>query len=450
MRAIDVGLEGRATAPLAPARREERGEELRLAYVALTRARHQAVSGGRAPGTPDSPLGRLLFAQDDDGNVAASGADAAPTPPGNVRALRGSSPQRARARWPSRGRAARLPAVARRAWRPRRAERRAVRPPARLEAGGAPPTARSPPAARGEGPSETRVGSEPDEPEHRGRSPTNRRRTAAGPSPPSCRSRRCRRPAVGTLMHRALEAVDFTGADLEGALRLARRHRRWDRRRAGLPGCEPRPARLDWPALERRSAALWVPTTHATWREPTGSTSSTSSCRSPAAMRRWEARPWRVAALLRREWLPAGRSARRLRRAAGRPGARRGPARLPDGHHRPGAATCDERGRARYAIVDYKTNWLAAAGEPLTAWHYRPAALAAEMQRSHYALQALLYRSRCTAYLRWRVVDYDPDGPRRRPLPVPARDARCRRTPRRRHPGCSPGSRRPRLIIGAQ
>ncbi|MGH2842508.1 MAG: UvrD-helicase domain-containing protein, partial [Solirubrobacteraceae bacterium] len=74
-RAIDVGLTG------AEYRRhrhqhelEERGEELRLAYVALTRARHQAVLWwASAWKAKDSALGRLLFAQDAEGNVAPEG-----------------------------------------------------------------------------------------------------------------------------------------------------------------------------------------------------------------------------------------------------------------------------------------------------------------------------------------------------------------------------------------
>ena len=52
--------------------------------------------------------------------------------------------------------------------------------------------------------------------------------------------------------------------------------------------------------------------------------------------------------------------------------------------------------------MDYKTNRLAAADEPLTAWHYQPAALSDEMQGSHYALQALLYAVALHRYLRWR------------------------------------------------
>jgi exodeoxyribonuclease V beta subunit len=62
-----------------------------------------------------------------------------------------------------------------------------------------------------------------------------------------------------------------------------------------------------------------------------------------------------------------------------------------------------------FAIADYKTNWLAAPGEPLTAWHHRPAALIAEMERAHYGLQALLYTAALHRYLRWRLAGYDPE-----------------------------------------
>jgi exodeoxyribonuclease V beta subunit len=62
-----------------------------------------------------------------------------------------------------------------------------------------------------------------------------------------------------------------------------------------------------------------------------------------------------------------------------------------------------------FAIVDYKTNWLAAPGEELSAWHHRPAALTAEMERAHYGLQAVLYTAALHRYLRWRLPGYDPD-----------------------------------------
>ncbi len=68
-----------------------------------------------------------------------------------------------------------------------------------------------------------------------------------------------------------------------------------------------------------------------------------------------------------------------------------------------------EARQQRFTVVDYKTNWLAPAGEELSQWHYRPAALAAEMQRSHYALQALLYSVALHRFLRWRLPDYAPE-----------------------------------------
>ena len=63
----------------------------------------------------------------------------------------------------------------------------------------------------------------------------------------------------------------------------------------------------------------------------------------------------------------------------------------------------------RYVLADYKTNRLAAADEALTAWHYRPEALQAEMVAAHYPLQAVLYSVALHRYLRWRLPGYEPD-----------------------------------------
>ena len=63
----------------------------------------------------------------------------------------------------------------------------------------------------------------------------------------------------------------------------------------------------------------------------------------------------------------------------------------------------------RFAILDYKTNWLGPPDEPLTLAHYRPEILTEEMGRAHYGLQALLYTVALHRYLRWRLPDYDPD-----------------------------------------
>ncbi len=74
-RTIDVGLAG----PDYKRHKdqhvsEQRGEDLRLAYVALTRAKHQAVVWWAGSwSSRDSALSRLLFDRDDEGNVADSG-----------------------------------------------------------------------------------------------------------------------------------------------------------------------------------------------------------------------------------------------------------------------------------------------------------------------------------------------------------------------------------------
>ena len=86
------------------------------------------------------------------------------------------------------------------------------------------------------------------------------------------------------------------------------------------------------------------------------------------------------------------------------------PARLPDRQHRPRPARSrDADGRDRYAIIDYKTNWLAPAGEPLSRLRTTGRRRSrVEMQRSHYVLQALLYSVALHRYLRWRLPGYDP------------------------------------------
>ncbi len=86
IRTIDVG------GPESPAfgthcdldQHEQRGEDVRLLYVALTRARHQAVVwwAGVWQGK-DSPLSRLLFDRDDEGVVAATGSP----PPSDAEAM---------------------------------------------------------------------------------------------------------------------------------------------------------------------------------------------------------------------------------------------------------------------------------------------------------------------------------------------------------------------------
>ncbi|OJY43763.1 UvrD-helicase domain-containing protein [Pseudonocardia sp. 73-21] len=65
-----------------------------------------------------------------------------------------------------------------------------------------------------------------------------------------------------------------------------------------------------------------------------------------------------------------------------------------------------------YVVVDYKTNWLgpfAAEGrEPLTSAHYTPDRLAEAMIGANYPLQSLLYGVALHRYLRWRLPGYAP------------------------------------------
>ncbi|MFG1795181.1 UvrD-helicase domain-containing protein [Nocardia sp. NPDC049149] len=60
----------------------------------------------------------------------------------------------------------------------------------------------------------------------------------------------------------------------------------------------------------------------------------------------------------------------------------------------------------RFVIVDYKTNRLGTGD--LTVEHYTRDRMAAEMLRSHYPLQALLYSVALHRYLRWRMPTYAP------------------------------------------
>jgi len=63
----------------------------------------------------------------------------------------------------------------------------------------------------------------------------------------------------------------------------------------------------------------------------------------------------------------------------------------------------------QYAVVDYKSNLLGVRGVPATAADYSPAAVQAAMFAADYPLQALLYLVALHRYLRWRLPGHDPD-----------------------------------------
>ena len=63
----------------------------------------------------------------------------------------------------------------------------------------------------------------------------------------------------------------------------------------------------------------------------------------------------------------------------------------------------------RYLVVDYKTNWLGGFdGAILTVGDYVPVRMAEAMMSAHYPLQALLYMVALHRLLRWRQPGYDP------------------------------------------
>ncbi|HEX4587464.1 MAG TPA: exodeoxyribonuclease V subunit beta [Mycobacterium sp.] len=63
----------------------------------------------------------------------------------------------------------------------------------------------------------------------------------------------------------------------------------------------------------------------------------------------------------------------------------------------------------RYVVVDYKTNWLGDPARPLTAADYAQPRLVEAMLHSDYPLQAMLYSVVLHRFLRWRLPGYTPE-----------------------------------------
>jgi exodeoxyribonuclease V beta subunit len=405
-RVIDVGLDG---PDWSRHRRqheaEERGEDLRLAYVALTRARHQAIVWWAGSWeSRDSALTRLVFARDDDGNVPPSGgstpSDAAAVArfealaaevPGCVsveRATVGSASV-----WPGEPKEAAQLSVARfdrrLDWRWRRTSYSDI-------------TA---------GAHEARVTSEPEESVVSDEEPVatppaavpDDGRPAALRAVPSLLAAMPAGVQVGTLVHRVLEAADFAAPDLEAELG-ARVAAAQARRRVeigdpavvvgGLRAAIETPLGPVVDGLRLRDVARADRLDELDFELPLVGGDAPTGLLTLAA----------VGAVLR-EHLPEGDPlagyADRLDDPALRQSLR--------GYATGSIDLVVRDGGGRFALVDYKTNWLGAPGEELSAWHHRPAALAAEMQRMHYALQALLYTVALHRYLRWRLRGYDPE-----------------------------------------
>ena len=401
VRKIDVALEGsdyRAHRNQAIA--EQRGEDLRLMYVALTRARHQAVVwwvGTRD--SRDSALSRLVFGRSPDGAVEVKGRY---TPTDEAAAERfeelGLTVERA-----DRGLAV--------AWSPplQRVERLDA---ARFDRTLDDEWRRTSYSDLTIGAHEPHVGSEPeegvvdDEPaDEAAPGGATGEEDDALRAVPSLLSAMPGGTRVGTLVHDVLEAVDFAAPDLNADLRA-------HVARAGA----------------RRSVDAGDPETlvaglRAVLETPLGPLVGGLRLRDlPRADRldelvfelplaggdrpRGEVTPGAIADVLTRHVDPGDPLAAYPQRL-GDPALRhavRG--------YLTGSVDLLLRttigGIPRFAIVDYKTNRLGGPDEELTAWHHRPAALAGEMQRMHYVLQALLYTVAVHRFLRWRVAGYDP------------------------------------------
>ena len=405
---VDVGLEGRTfKRHFEQYVIEQRGEDLRLAYVALTRAKHQAViwwAGSRD--SCHSPLGRLLFAKDAGGNIAPHGRST-PTDAAVVerfRELAAAAPGRIGVERSTLG----TPT----AWSP------PIEPApelivARLHRSldlSWRRTSYSDITAEAHDPL---VASEPERPVLRDEPETPTPVLTDLPAALSLEfgleSPLGTMPVgvqFGTFVHAVLEATDFAATDLDAE--LASRVAGAGSRRSldlGDPGAAVNGLRA---AIETplgpvadgvrlrdvvradRLDELEFELPLAGGDEPTGRLTLSA-----------------LAAALR-EHLPAGDPlaayAARLEDPTLRSQVRgflTGSIDLVIRLHRVGGV-----GGHQFLIVDYKTNWLGPAGEPLTLGHYQPSALAAEMNRAQYGLQALLYTVALHRYLRWRMPGY--------------------------------------------
>jgi len=405
-RVIDVGLEGPQWREHVRRHIEEqRGEDLRLAYVALTRAKHQAVVWWA--GSQDSrhaALTRLLFARGPEGDVAAAGRSAPSDGEATARfeELREEAPGCVSvassvvaviAPWQG------LPLA------------RAPLSAARFDRTLDPWWRRTSYSDITAGTYEARVASEPEEPVIEDEPPRPGPVAADGAAGedalravPSLLAGMPVGVQVGTLVHRVFERTDFAATDLDAELsaQVTAAH---ERRRVELGDVESAVAGL--------RAAL---------ETPLGAAAGGVRLRDVARPDRLDELTFElplvggdhpagpaltlatVADVLRRHGGPGDPLAGYAGRLAD-PGLRaslRG--------YLTGSIDLVMRvDDGRYAIVDYKTNWLAPPGEPLTAWHHRPAALRAEMEHAHYGLQALLYVVALHRFLRWRVRGYSPD-----------------------------------------
>lgn len=395
-RTIDVGGEGGPDTDTGWAHIvERRGEELRLAYVALTRARHQAVlwwAGTWA--VRDSALCRLLFFRDADGNVG---------PEGN----RTPGDDEAAARLAELGLSVeRVDGGAGEEWVDQEPSDVALAV-GRFDRALDPTWRRTSYSGITSGVHEARVGSEEEErwePDEVVVVPVADD-VAVEPALRAVPSLLATMPGgadVGTFVHGVLEGADFTAADLDAEL--------W----ASLEQTAAREA------VEVGDRSLIVDGLASAVETPLGPAAGGTRLRDIGRADRVDELGFELAlcggdtpagtlsipeiGVLLAQHLPAGDP------FAGYAARLSDPVLQSDlrGYLSGSLDLVFRTADRRYAVVDYKTNWLGVEGEPLSAWHYRPAALLDAMYAAHYPLQALLYTVALHRYLRWRVAGYDP------------------------------------------
>ncbi|WP_051222775.1 UvrD-helicase domain-containing protein [Conexibacter woesei] len=413
-RTLDVSLETRDAAFVEhadAAAAEQAGEELRLAYVALTRAKHQAVVWWATSWTcRDSPLGRLMFERD-------FGPDVGEAPPARTDANTVATSAAARFRA--------LAALAPDAIALERALVEKV-PPREAVAGEAVVPddlgvavfdrtldarwRRVSYSAITAGAYEARVASEVEEAVGADDAPDERVLVAdagagagAGPDVPLAAMPAGTR--IGTLVHAVLEATDFAAPDLGAELgdQVAVARRRWTTDVGdpimlvdGLARAIETPLGPEAGDLRLRDLQRGDRLDELTFELPLVGGDTPSGALTLRA----------IATVLREhvaEGDPLHGYADRLSDPMLKANLR---------GYLTGTIDLVARHSGGYAIIDYKTNRLSPPGTPLTAWHHRPEALAEEMARSHYALQALLYAVALHRYLRWRVPSYDAERDR--------------------------------------
>ncbi len=385
-------------------RDEQRGEELRLLYVAMTRARHQLVIWWAATrDAAQSPLGRLLFAQEADGSIGTTGHG--PPPPDDaatahlVRFAQHAPGAIGVERAPTRGGGRLAPAPTSAAsletdvldrdldtaWR--RTSYSGITAAARDRAGVADDDRRG-----GSGDDDESGIGGPDVPD----AGFADRPLALGGMPAGA--------AVGSLIHEVLEGTDFAAPDLTLALRHEL-ERQLPRHRidvgdpghvaAGLASSLATPLGGPFGAFTLAGLGRADRIDEMAFELPLAGGDRPAG---GLAVRRLA------------EVLAAGVSAadpmagyaERLARSPVGGIALRGflngfmdvVVRLPDGG---------------YAVIDYKTNRLGPTARTPSAWDYRPDAIVSAMHEADYPLQALFYLIALHRFLRWRVPGYDAD-----------------------------------------